>query len=333
MDPAPRPLRIAVVVPARDRPDALFRALRSVQRQTRRADEIVVIDDCSTPPIDLPLDDAFLSSIRLIRLDERHGGGGARNIGVAAAQSDLVAFLDSDDMFLPEHLATVEAAALAHPDAAFVSTRILIADNDMNPYQLSGTSRTLIPHLLLLEQGNLIGSCSAIAVMIDRFKAAGGIPPIPSCQDYALLLALTVHADGVNVDRGTVVYRSPFLSHLDSISREFGADLSSRQYIFHHFNFDITPAAVRHRRQVMALLFLLNGRRREAVALLLQDMRPSQSKRLSLRIVIAGLLGNRAYFAILRWKAKGGCQLANLQSKLRPQSPRVISHADSVGRR
>lgn len=318
------PLRIAVVVPVRNRADPLLRALRSIAGQTRRADEIIVVDDGSTPPLQLT-EDAVAQGVRLIRLETGKGAGNARNIGLANAQSDLIAFLDSDDEHLEDHLATLERAFLARPDAAFVSTRTLISNNCLQPYQLAGTARTELTHQLLLEQGNLIGSCSAIAVPRDRFLAAGGMPSIAFAEDWTLLLTLTHQASGTNVNHATVLYRSPLLSGLPNISTRFGASLRSFQYIFHHFDFKISPAAARYRREMMAFLFALNGRRWRALLILLGDMRPSNARGLRLRVLIIAVLGRRTYFQILRLKARTGSHLARFRRRRPVLAARTIA--------
>lgn len=62
--------------------------------------DIVIVDDASDPPIEVPP----RWPIRLVRLDRNRGAAGARNVGIQESCGDLVAFLDSDDVWLSDKL-------------------------------------------------------------------------------------------------------------------------------------------------------------------------------------------------------------------------------------
>ncbi|HWD29609.1 MAG TPA: glycosyltransferase family 2 protein [Rhizomicrobium sp.] len=93
----------SVVIPVYNRARVLEAALRSVLAQSERDFEIVVVDDGSKDDpggIAAALNDP---RIRVIHQDNA-GGGAARNTGIREARGRFVAFLDSDDLFLPHHL-------------------------------------------------------------------------------------------------------------------------------------------------------------------------------------------------------------------------------------
>jgi len=99
--------KVSIVIPTYNRAHCIERALRSVQRQTLEDIEILVCDDAST---DATTDivrayQAKDDRIQLLRLTENQGAGAARNLGLKAAQGKYIAFLDSDDEWLPEKLA------------------------------------------------------------------------------------------------------------------------------------------------------------------------------------------------------------------------------------
>lgn len=96
-------LSVAVVIPTRDRGDALVRAIRSVLAQTLLPDELVVVDDGSRDAVALPDDLRDHPLVRVLRTGGV-GPGAARNAGVAATTTTLVAFLDDDDAWRPEKL-------------------------------------------------------------------------------------------------------------------------------------------------------------------------------------------------------------------------------------
>ncbi|HWA92691.1 MAG TPA: glycosyltransferase family 2 protein [Rhizomicrobium sp.] len=90
-----------VVIPVYNRAGVLGAAVASVLAQTEQDFEIVVVDDGSKddPARALPAD----PRIRFVRQPNK-GGGAARNAGIDLARGRFVAFLDSDDVYLPNHL-------------------------------------------------------------------------------------------------------------------------------------------------------------------------------------------------------------------------------------
>jgi glycosyltransferase involved in cell wall biosynthesis len=95
---------VSVILPVHNREDTLGRAIQSVIDQTFRDFELIVVDDGSkdsSAEVVTSFDDP---RIRFIQLSENRGGNVARNEGLKAAQAPLIAFLDSDDMYLPEKL-------------------------------------------------------------------------------------------------------------------------------------------------------------------------------------------------------------------------------------
>ncbi len=97
----------SVVIPVFNDPIGLLRAVDSVLEQSLADFELIVVDDGSTLPVDLHLND---SRLRLIRLERSSGPGAARNKGIAASRGRYVAFLDSDDAFGPHRLRNAAAA-------------------------------------------------------------------------------------------------------------------------------------------------------------------------------------------------------------------------------
>ena len=101
--------RISVVLPVHNRADVLARAIESVLAQRLREFELVIVDDGSTD-YSVRVAKSFSDDrIKLVELGENRGGNVARNAGVRAASAPLIAFLDSDDAYLPEKLAIVVA--------------------------------------------------------------------------------------------------------------------------------------------------------------------------------------------------------------------------------
>jgi GT2 family glycosyltransferase len=110
------PYRISIIIPVFNRQQLGERALRSVICQDVHDMEIIVLDDASCPPFVLPQDLRSHPSIRLIRAEQNGGESAARNAAVAAARSNWIAFLDSDDFWLPGTLKPRLEAAQARFD-------------------------------------------------------------------------------------------------------------------------------------------------------------------------------------------------------------------------
>jgi glycosyltransferase involved in cell wall biosynthesis len=96
----------SVVIPVYNRADVVGVAIRSVLAQTDQDFEIIVVDDGSGDDPARVVDSLGDSRIRFHRQANR-GGGAARNAGIDLARGRFMAFLDSDDAYLPDHLATM----------------------------------------------------------------------------------------------------------------------------------------------------------------------------------------------------------------------------------
>lgn len=108
--------RISVVLPVHNREDVLARAVQSVLDQRLKEFELVIVDDGSTDNSVAVANSFKDRRIKVVELGENRGGNVARNAGIHAAMSPLIAFLDSDDTYLPEKLERVVAQFDQKPD-------------------------------------------------------------------------------------------------------------------------------------------------------------------------------------------------------------------------
>lgn len=112
---------IAVVIPLYNKGPHIKRALVSVLSQTAPPREIIVIDDGSTDGGGEVLKTFTDPRLRLVR-QENQGEGAARNRGVQLAGEELIAFLDADDAWDPEFLATIGRLRRKFPEAGAYAT-------------------------------------------------------------------------------------------------------------------------------------------------------------------------------------------------------------------
>src|SRR5262245_31791672 len=103
--------QVSVIIPIHRRQESGAAAIRSALAQDGVAVEVIVIDDASPRPFQLPEDLRGLPEVRLIRRESNGGPAAARNTGILAASAEWIAFLDSDDRFLPGKFARQRALA------------------------------------------------------------------------------------------------------------------------------------------------------------------------------------------------------------------------------
>jgi glycosyltransferase involved in cell wall biosynthesis len=118
MEMNPTQSQIAVIVPAYNASAYIADTINSILRQTRPADEIVVVDDGSTDNTA-----AFVAGIssKITVLRQKNGGqGSARQHGADATTAGLLMFLDADDILYPSALEKLSAVLQRHPLAALV---------------------------------------------------------------------------------------------------------------------------------------------------------------------------------------------------------------------
>ncbi|MBW6458328.1 MAG: glycosyltransferase family 2 protein, partial [FCB group bacterium] len=112
--------KISLVIPVFNRPQEIRRALDSVRTQTLLPYEIIVVNDGSTDNTQDVLS-AYLPEIRIIAR-ENGGVAAARNSGILAAEGEWIAFLDSDDTWLPDKLEKQARYLAAHPEVRILQT-------------------------------------------------------------------------------------------------------------------------------------------------------------------------------------------------------------------
>lgn len=102
---------LSIIIPTYNRPQLLSRAVNSAlaqQTQTMEDLEVIVVDDASTEPFELPEH----PQLRIIRQSENRGGAAVRNLGAKLARGRWISYLDDDDELLP-HMAQVCLEALS----------------------------------------------------------------------------------------------------------------------------------------------------------------------------------------------------------------------------
>ena len=120
---------VSVIIPAYNGPEALGRAIASVLRQTYKKFELIIVDDYSADLIEDMTRSFRDDRIIYVRHARNQGAAAARNTGMRQARGSLLAFLDSDDEFLPERLETqVKAFGALSDDTGLILSNLRSPD-------------------------------------------------------------------------------------------------------------------------------------------------------------------------------------------------------------
>lgn len=122
---------VSAIIPCYNRPDYVREAIDSALAQTYPTIEIIVVDDGSTDETPQVLA-SYGDRIRVLR-QQNAGTAAARNTGIAASSGKYLAWLDSDDAWLPEKIAAEVDAAERYSGAAVVYTRCQPVDRSGRP--------------------------------------------------------------------------------------------------------------------------------------------------------------------------------------------------------
>jgi glycosyltransferase involved in cell wall biosynthesis len=194
---------VGVVVPTRDRPGPLRQALASVLEQDYpgRLGVIVVFD--GTAP-DASLADG--SRVRVLANDRTPGLAGARNRGILAAGTDLVAFCDDDDQWLPGKLRAQVSELAARPAAEFASCGITVQFDGRCTTRLAG--RELVTHDDLIRSRMVMVHSSTyvarVSALVDGIGLVDESIPGSQNEDWDLALRAARRHPIVHVDRPLV---------------------------------------------------------------------------------------------------------------------------------
>lgn len=187
--------RVTVVLPTKDRPRELARAVRSVLAQTHTDWELHVVDDGSAVPVSLETDDP---RVHLHRHERARGVSAARNAALAAAGGNWVALLDDDDLWAPEKLARQLGAAADH-DAEMVWTATLLIDPVGRVLRANPVMRPDGPETL--RRFNVVGEPSSVLVSRAAVDAAGGFSEdLSILADWDLWLRVAPHVGTCALD-------------------------------------------------------------------------------------------------------------------------------------
>lgn len=209
-------------MPAYNAEDTILEAVASVLSQTVRDIELIVADDCSKRPVSEVLAEISDERMRVLRLPENGGVSVARNSALAVARAPLIAQLDADDLWHPDHIEHLlpvfdEAqVGLAYTNTEFIGDaptgrRIARrAPGDGLPEWVGDRALQPVDDLELLYQENPMVA-SSVMMRADAMRSVKGYPEwLTVGEEYLLYIRLKRAGwKFAYVDRCTAVYRWP----------------------------------------------------------------------------------------------------------------------------
>lgn len=293
---------ISVVIPTFNRGPLLKRALDSIVAQTARPFEVIVSDDGSTDDT-REVVSQFESMVDLTYVYNPNSGlpARARNVGLAKARGEFVAFLDSDDWWATNKLAAVAPALLAGRDVVY-HPMTKVPRTSIWWWGRRARSRPLRTPAIddLLRRGNVIPNSSAVVrrSLLDEVGGLDESTSVRTWEDFDLWLRLARSGAtfecvdeclGSYATEGGVTNPSQTLLNMQSISERW-------------FGTEADPPGWMHMQRAGALSML--GRHREALA----EAARASSRATSLRFasdvaLVAGLVLRESFLSLKPEKA------------------------------
>lgn len=211
--------RVSVIIPTYNRARIIKEAVESVLAQDYKNFELIVVDDGSQDNTSEILA-SYGNDIRML-VQENRGVSAARNRGIAEASGRFVAFLDSDDLWLPQKLSTQVEFFNQSPDALICQTEeVWIRDG----IRVNPKKRHKKPSGMIFEPSLELCLVSPSAVMIrrDLLDGAGGFDEsLPACEDYDLWLRISCRFPVYLIETPLIIKRG---GHDDQLSKGAGLD-------------------------------------------------------------------------------------------------------------
>lgn len=207
---------VSVIIPTFNRQEVIERALRSVYAQNRPADEVIVVDDGSSDGTETIITEGFPEVTYLYQ--ENRGVSAARNRGILEAKGEWIAFLDSDDEWLPGKLERQLQQLSEQPDLRICHTEEIWIRNGTRVNQMDKHAKS---------GGWIFNKClplcamSPSSILIHRtlFETLGGFDEnLPACEDYDLWLRMTARHPVLYISEPQI---KKYGGHDDQLSRKF----------------------------------------------------------------------------------------------------------------
>lgn len=311
-------MKFTVLIPLYNKARFVEGAVRSALKQTYRPHEILVIDDGSTDGGADRLESLGLEHVRVVR-QHNAGVSAARNRGIALARGDWIAFLDADDWHHPAFLANLARAHQACPEADMLATGFRQVDgasgNEPDPWSVPEAfcEVELIEDLRVRWMRNSPFFTSSVAVRTSRLRRMRPcfVEGESFGEDLDVWFRIADETPVALVNAPLAAYRASVAGSLTA-----AAQPSQLPPYLQRMRQNARDGAIAHHRRRSALWFvaqqeitlsrelLASGRRREAIACLLDARDAAASRRWQLTVLMALFLPAKVADRWQRWRVR-----------------------------
>ena len=241
------PPYFSVIIPTFNREATIRETLQSVEQQTFRDFEVIVVDDGSSDSTCEVV--RSFGSVKLIQ-QPNAGPGAARNHGATAATGKYLAFLDSDDLWFPWALKKIAEAIETNSDPAVLSTSITEFSDSTSILDISD-GKLLVDRyadfLNALEQSDCFVGAGMTIVRRDIFRSLGGYTSeVTNCEDHHFMLC-------AGLSSGFVRMRLPIIlawrRHEGGTTQHLGKTLAGVRYLIDCETNGAYPGGLERQRQ------------------------------------------------------------------------------------
>lgn len=185
---------VSVIIPTRDRPGLLLAAVQSVLEQRLPPAELLVVDDGASGAARRALHTLTVPAALPLRLLPGPGSGpaAARNVGLSAAAGDLIAFLDDDDLWLPDRLASQVEWFARLPRLGLLGGNYVIGEQGLAP-RLAPAKRPSRPRPVsrrALLRANRLATSTVLARRACFDECGRFDEGLPLAQDWDMWLRI-----------------------------------------------------------------------------------------------------------------------------------------------
>lgn len=261
----------SVILPTYNRCQRLSLSIDSVMQQTVQDYELIIIDDASTDDTLSWLRQTYPADrypqIRLLPLSQNRGAAGARNAGIEIAQGDWIAFLDSDDQWLPPCLEHHAAAIADHPSASFSACDGYSLWRNRHTHQISEQKIVIqskpwsiypnATHHMLMSP--MILTMSLVVANRQKLLQLGGLnEALRICHDRELYLRLLQIGDYVHVPHPLVLR----IQEADSLTQNMRRYAQETLQVVDYFLATSGGSAYQHLRRSAKSRWCMNAARK-----------------------------------------------------------------------
>lgn len=215
--------RVTVLMTAFNTEKYISEAIQSILNQSYTQFELLIINDASTDNTLREIEKFTDNRISVLNNTTNKGVVISRNRALTEARGEFIAIMDSDDIAVPNRLASLVNKFDENPHLALIGTHARIIDSDGNltgaTYNVE-TNPQLLPILLFF--GNSFAH-SSVMMKSNVFREFGGYR-IPLSEDYDLFFRISTKYSVLNIDEYFLLYRE----HPQGISKKYAVELENQ---------------------------------------------------------------------------------------------------------